>query len=143
MANPIIDLSQDFETSPTLNSSPGYSMLEELVSERPYIREVLVIEDGQIVATYTREDIDDPTTPTDVFSVTKGLISLPIGMLADEGLLTVDTTLGELFPETSIWEDIDDAEYRKSITVSLYFHALPITRTLVLTYLSRFLRFSP
>ena len=116
----MVDLSNDFEIDEAaVRSSPGSRAVKEFaVEEDPTIYSVLVLEGGKVVASYLR----DGTESTDIFqiwSATKGLITLAIGMLVDEGKLTVETTLGEIWDDPLVWEGINEAEFRKSVTVSI------------------------
>jgi len=77
---------------------------------------VLVIKDGEkaLVKTYGVTDIatKEPVGPSTNFrlaSVTKQFTAMAILMLVDEGQLTLQTTLGELFPAAN--------DYAKNITI--------------------------
>ena len=80
---------------------------------------MMVLEDGKVVAKYVREDVDE-NVPYAVNSVTKSWTSLIVGMLIDEGKISLDSTLGSIFTDKQTWEDIPDTEIRKAITVSQY-----------------------
>ena len=78
----------------------------------------MVIENGSIVASYLRDDVD-PNEPVDVQSATKSWMSLLFGTLVDDGLLSLDETLGDIFPEDDAWADVSDGstDFRKEVTV--------------------------
>ena len=54
-----------------------------------------------------------------IFSGTKSWTSLLIGLLVDDGLLSVDQTLGEIFPDDVAWTDVTDGseDFRKNVTI--------------------------
>jgi len=117
-ASSIIDLSKDFEVDDAaVKSSPGSQAIMELCKNLPGIRTFMVLEDGKVVAKYIRDDVDE-NKPFNVQSVTKSWTSLLIGMIIEEGKLSLDTTLGSIFPNESAWELSDEVDFRKSITVS-------------------------
>ena len=78
----------------------------------------MVIENGSIVASYLRDDVD-PEEPARVYSATKSWISFLFGTLVDDGLLSLDETLGDIFPEDDAWADVSDGstDFRKGATV--------------------------
>jgi len=78
----------------------------------------MVIENGSIVSSYLRDDVD-PNETHHVNSVTKGWESLLFGIMVDDGLLSLDTTLGEIFSDDEAWADVTDGstDFRKGITV--------------------------
>ena len=78
----------------------------------------MVIENGSIVASYLRDDVD-PNEPHDVQSVAKSWMSFLFGTLVDDGLLSLDETLGDIFPEDEAWADVSDGstDFRKGATV--------------------------
>ncbi|KAL7518642.1 hypothetical protein ACHAWX_003453 [Stephanocyclus meneghinianus] len=125
----VIDLSRDFQVG-SLNN-PGAKLIEEkIVSKIPQTRRLLVLERGKIVADYTRQDVD----PDEVFilwSAQKSIDSLLFGLAIDFRNLTLDETLGDVFPDDSLWGDDPDAEYKKSITM---FELLTMTSGLVANY---------
>eukprot|EP00984_Skeletonema_dohrnii_P004524 scaffold1600_cov79-Skeletonema_dohrnii-CCMP3373.AAC.4 len=115
----IIDLSQDIpRDEAAISSSPGSKAVQEAAAEDPLFRNVMVIENGSIVSSYHRDDVD-PNETHEVRSVTKSWISLLIGLLMDDGLLSLDTTLGEIFSNDEAWADVTDGstDFRKSVTV--------------------------
>eukprot|EP00804_Cyclotella_cryptica_P018443 CCRYP_004284-RB/>CCRYP_004284-RB protein AED:0.05 eAED:0.05 QI:210/1/1/1/0.75/0.77/9/473/767 len=127
----VIDLSRDFQVGNLEN--PGAKFIEEsIVSEIPQTRRLLVLERGKIVADYSRQDVD----PDEVFilwSAQKSIDSLLFGLAIDFGNLTLDETLGDVFPDEALWVDDADAEYKKSVTM---FELLTMTSGLVANYKS-------
>jgi len=78
----------------------------------------MVIENGTIVSSYVRDDVD-PKEPADVYSVTKGWISFLFGTLVHDGKLSLDETLGDIFPDDDSWASVTDGstDFRKGVTV--------------------------
>lgn len=113
---PILDLSKDFVESLSINQSPSALAIDDVLHASPNVRTFMVIDGGEIVVSYARDDVD-PGEPYEVFSVTKSVTSLLIGILIDENATSVDETLGEIFTNETIWEGVDDADYRKNITI--------------------------
>ena len=116
----IVDLSKDFEVDDAaVKSSPGSQAIMEYGKNKTLIRTIMVLDDGKVVAKYIRDDVDE-NKPHDVMSVTKSWTSLLIGMIIEEGKLSLNTTLGSIFPNESAWELSDEADFRKLITVSCW-----------------------
>jgi len=115
----IIDLSQDIpQDDAAMSSSPGALAIQQAALQDPFTRSAIVIEDGDIVASYYRDDVD-PNEDFPVHSVTKSWTSLLFGIMIDNGLLSLDETLGDIFPSSKAWSDVTDGsiDFRKSITV--------------------------
>jgi len=88
----------------------------ETASSDENIRTALVLEHGKVVASYVRDDVD-PNEPFQCWSTTKSWISLLTGFLVQDGLLTTEETLGEIFPDESYWANVTDADFRKAVTI--------------------------
>ena len=74
----------------------------------------------QVVAKYYRDDPEvDPSEPHQVWSTTKSWTSLLIGLLVDEGKLSVEETLGDIFPDEAAWAEVTDGtvDFRKDVSV--------------------------
>ena len=112
IAAPILDLSKDLVESPFINNSPSALNILEFIKGTPNARTLMVIDDGQVVISYARDDVD-PNEPYQVHSVTKSVTSLLIGVLVDAGDLSVNDTLGQIFTNETIWEGVEDVEFRK------------------------------
>ena len=74
-----------------------------------------LVHGGKIVAEYYRSGRDETDT-AQIWSVTKSWASLLIGTLVKDGLLTRQTTLGEVF-DPGTWKDVDDADAKRLITI--------------------------
>ena len=124
----IVDLSTELQYSESHNASPGaQSLLDAIDSSTDSIRTVMVLERGQIVTSYVRDDIDASDT-YNIYSATKSFMSLLVGMLIDEGSLSLDDTLGDVFNNSTVWENVDKANYTQSNTIE---EMLTMTSSLV------------
>jgi len=127
-SNPIIvDLSKDFEKSNSYNDSPGMDMLNKLATAESNTQIVTVIQNGKIVGEYVRanEDEDRPNQLGPIYSVTKAVSGMLFGILVDQYGTSINTTLGEFFPNETDWIGVDDestvdgepaVDYMKSLT---------------------------
>ena len=115
----IVDLSAELQYSDHHNVSPGAeALLDAIDSSSDNIRTVLVLEHGKIAMSYVRDDIDASDLYS-IYSATKSWMSLIVGMLIDEGSLSLDETLGDVFDgnDSSIWPNVAEAEYMQSVTI--------------------------
>ena len=122
----VVDLSfQSFPSSPLVNMNPGAENMIRMACTIPELRAFLVLEHGHVVAEYTRPDVDS-TVPYKLISTTKSWLNLVIGMIIQDGLLSLDETLGEIFVDEDVWkcshkimeeEEKNLLDFRKSITV--------------------------
>eukprot|EP00751_Fragilariopsis_kerguelensis_P051411 CAMPEP_0171039020 /NCGR_PEP_ID=MMETSP0736-20130129/43667_1 /TAXON_ID=186038 /ORGANISM="Fragilariopsis kerguelensis, Strain L26-C5" /LENGTH=369 /DNA_ID=CAMNT_0011485743 /DNA_START=120 /DNA_END=1227 /DNA_ORIENTATION=+ len=119
-SNPvIIDLSKDFVTSNSFNDSPGMDMVNTLAESWPNTRIVTVIQDGKIVGEYVRDDDVDPTELRPINSVTKAVSGMLFGILVDQYDTSINTTLGEFFPNETDWNLVDNeatVDYMKRLS---------------------------
>ena len=93
----IIDLSGDFEVG-NLDSSGAKKVIIAASGDR-----FLVLEKGKIVVDYTSDNFrDDYLFP--IYSAQKSLDSLAFGLLVDAGLLLLDDTLSDIFPNYLTWK---------------------------------------
>jgi len=53
-----------------------------------------------------------------IFSLSKGVCVLAVGMAVDEGLLTLDTTVGSTFPEFELGEGVAEVTLRDLLTMT-------------------------
>jgi len=115
----IVDLSAELQYSDHHNVSPGAeALIDAIDSSSDNIRTVLVLEHGKIAMSYVRDDIDASGLYS-IYSATKSWMSLIVGMLIDEGSLSLDETLGDVFDsnDSSIWPNVAEAEYMQSVTI--------------------------
>ena len=119
-----VDIATGFQSNEH-KESVGYNMIDGLVSLDEGIRSVIVLEKGEVVMNYSRDDngVSDPFE--EIGAQTKAIISLIMGkLIEDEDYdLTLDTTLGEIFPDDADWTgaswDVENVEERKTISVSI------------------------
>ena len=115
----IIDLSKDLpEDTAAMEFSEGAKAIEQAAIAEPRIRASIVVENGKIVSSYYRKDVT-PNDVSPIFSGTKSWTGLLIGLLVDDGLLSVDQKLGEIFPEDAAWTGVTDGseDFRKNVTI--------------------------
>ena len=109
------DLSVEFDES--LNN-PGAAQIAVTASNFSEIRTALVLEHGTIVADYVREDVD-PTAPFQVWSTTKSWMSLLIGIMVEDNLIDLNETLGEIFTDDAVWNNVNETEraFKQNVTI--------------------------
>ena len=94
-------------------------MVNTLAASYPNTRIVTVIQNGKIVGEYVRDDDVDPTQLRPIYSVTKAVSGMLFGILVDQYATPINTTLGELFPNETDWNLVDDestVDYMKSLS---------------------------
>lgn len=114
----VVDLSKELEVDEVaVSSSPGAMSVNDYAASDAALRAVMVLEDGKVVANYARDDVgDNEVSPAQ--SVTKSWTALMVGMLIDEGKLSLNSTLGSVFTDEYIWDEaMPDADFRKAITI--------------------------
>jgi len=123
----IVDLSTSLVRSGAANSSQGADVIQGVGAWDPFLRIAMVLEHGQIVAEYVREDVD-PTEPFPVWSTTKSWMSLFVGRVIESGGLSLETTLLDVWPnhEDTVWSHLlqaphnlteEDVDFRKNVTI--------------------------
>ena len=120
----VVDLSLDFEVAADNNNSEGAQTVLDMAALNPLIRTVLVLEHGQIVAEYVREDVN-AAIPNQVWSATKSWMSLMVGLMIEQGLVSLEETLGEIFDDPATWEAVSEldnnnssnTEFRRAVTL--------------------------
>ncbi|EJK48248.1 hypothetical protein THAOC_32971, partial [Thalassiosira oceanica] len=114
----VVDLSKELEVDEVaVSSSPGAMSVNDYAASDAALRAVMVLEDGKVVANYARDDVgDNEVYPAQ--SVTKSWTALMVGMLINEGKLSLNSTLGSVFTDEYIWDEaMPDADFRKAITI--------------------------
>ena len=76
----------------------------------------MVLERGKIVTSYVRDGIATSDT-YNIYSATKSFMSLLVGMLIDERSLSLDDTLGDVFTNSTVWDNVEMADYVQSVTI--------------------------
>lgn len=115
----MVDLSQDLiRDTAAMETSPGAVAVAAAASADPLIRSTIVLENGSVVAEYYREGVD-MDNPYQVWSVTKSFMSMLVGILVEEGDLSLDDTLGDIFEDEATWANVpnDTVDFRKNVTI--------------------------
>lgn len=122
----LVDLSKDFEipdpSNPqTLHTNPGARWIENTFSKMPIVRRVTVIENGKLVADF-RNPGCDPDDTYNLWSTTKGIMSMLIGIVIEQTDLTLQDTLAEVFKDNhDAWcrlgNSLDELSYTKSVRI--------------------------
>jgi len=107
-AQAALDLSQPWVLADNYNDN-GLSCRIQPTSSQ--IAGYAVIKDGEIVA----EEMVTGLIPA--WSTTKSWTAMIVGMLVDQGLLSLTDTLGNIFDDEADWDDIVDAEEKQTLTV--------------------------
>src|SRR5665213_1046643 len=80
-------------------ASPPLAHLSAVLAERyPTLRALVLARGTCVLFEYYRKGIDIET-PSPVYSVTKSVLSILIGIAVDEGYLRLDEKLSEIFPQ--------------------------------------------
>ena len=123
----IVDLSKDFECPDpqhehvhrlrSLKANPGARWIESTFGSMPEVKRVTVIEHGKLVADHCNPGVTKNDTHN-LFSTTKGVLSMLIGAVMKRTDLKVSDTLEEIFRNnpnawTCMWGN--ELEYKKSI----------------------------
>jgi CubicO group peptidase (beta-lactamase class C family) len=93
LASPLPSHASDF-------ARDGASEAERLSRNYPSLRALVVVRGDCILSKYYRLDIT-PETRSPVYSVTKSLLSILVGIAIDKGYLRLNEKLGEIFSEAS------------------------------------------
>ena len=131
----IADLSKDFplvdpeQPMQTLKCNPGARWIESHFGKMSEVYRVTVVEDGMLVADYRKEGIG-PNDTFNLFSTTKGIMSMLIGVVIEQTDLTPQDTLEQVFQNNpNAWSrlqnkdkdknknTLEELEYTKSVTI--------------------------
>lgn len=115
-AVPIYDLSKEYPVSDDLNTSPETKDMFAFSGSDPDVDAFVAIECGEIVGEYYDEG-KDKDSQFQLWSMTKTWSGMIVGVMEKAGLISVTETLGDIWPNDTLWEGIDDAEDRKKSTV--------------------------
>ena len=69
-----------------------------------------------------------------IWSCTKSWVSLLVGMVVDDGLLSLDDTLGDVWPDQSVWKDVVDASIKQAVTIDSLLSMTSVRRHLSQTH---------
>jgi CubicO group peptidase (beta-lactamase class C family) len=81
-----------------VSSSPLSKISANIAEQYPSVRALALAQGNRVVFEYYRKDIDTETQ-SPVYSVTKSVLSILVGIAIDEGFLRLDEKLSEVFPE--------------------------------------------
>jgi len=112
----IVDLGEPFEKSQHYNDGSSATALQELALSLPSVRGYIVLKKGQVVAEYYKEGLDK-TSVWPIFSCTKSWTTISIGMMIDEGLLSLNETFFDVWPDEDVWLNVEDSEVKKGMTL--------------------------
>ncbi len=123
----IVDLSEDFPYADqehpmrTLRWNPGARWIYSNFGEISEVYRVTVVEDGKLVADYRKDGVGEDDT-FNLFSTTKGIMSMLIGVVMERTDLTPQDTLEKVFENNpNAWTRLENSpeelEYTKSITI--------------------------
>jgi CubicO group peptidase (beta-lactamase class C family) len=99
------------------------SEAESLGRKYPSLRPLVVARGDCLVYEYYRSDLT-PETRSPIYSVTKSLLSILVGIAIDAGYLRLDEKLGEIFPEaaeSSVDPRVRDVTVRDLLTMTAGF----------------------
>jgi len=112
----ITDLSQSFAQAELYNLNTGAEAIFAFAENEPEIRGLVVLEKGEIVAEYYRDSIERSTL-SPINSCTKSWIGLLFGVMEKNGLISLNETLGDIWPDSNTWKNVDHADYRRSVNI--------------------------
>ena len=112
----IADLSIDWQEGALYNQNKAYCAIQAALSPA-FIRGYIVIQDGLLVAEGYTEG-NEANDKNEVYSVTKAWSTFLIGVLVDQGKLSISETLQDIFDQAADWEGVHQASEKKAITVS-------------------------
>ena len=111
----IVDLSQEWALGTLYNQNKAYCTLQSYLNPVNTIGYV-VIQNGEILAEGYTEGYERNGT-YDAWSVTKSWSSVIIGKMVEQDLLDTAETLNDIFDQEADWENVKQAESKKTITV--------------------------
>ena len=109
------DLSQSWSLGTLYNTNKAYCTIQSAMvptTTRGYV----VIQNGLLVAEgYTPGSAGDGQY--DAWSTTKSWSTFFMGVLVDQGSLTIMETLGDIFKNANDWDGVEEADNKRSIRV--------------------------
>lgn len=111
----IHDLSQPYKKTTAI--FPEADELNNVAWEEFWWNGFIAIECGQIVAEKYDQIVADENTYLPIYSITKTWVAMLFGVMAREGLISINETLYDIWPNETIWEAVDDAEVRQEVTI--------------------------
>lgn len=121
------------QVSPTVRRTPDYALMKRQLQQRlasadlslSAVRTVLVSVDGHTVLSYYADR--QPSDYAHVWSVTKSVMSILVGIAIDEGRLRLDETLAELLPAhaDAMTREIRSVTLRQLLTMTAGLQSRP------------------
>jgi CubicO group peptidase (beta-lactamase class C family) len=118
-------LAPSFPAHAADSARSGASNADSLGRKYPSLRALVVARGDCLVYEYYRSDLA-PETRSRVYSVTKSLLSILVGIAIDAGYLRLDEKLGEIFPEAAespVDPRVRDVTVRDLLTMTSGFDA--------------------
>jgi CubicO group peptidase (beta-lactamase class C family) len=110
-----VDLSTPWAQGSLYNKNKAYCTIQAAMAPC-YTRGYVVIQNGLLVAEgYT--DGNDQNGKYDAYSATKSWSTFFMGVLVDQGELSINDTLNDIFDNDADWEGVGEAAEKKTITV--------------------------
>lgn len=105
-----------YEYAENLNEGPEAAEVLSLAQQEDDINGVMALENGKVVIEYADDDfrVDQQFA---IWSGTKSWIALLFGIMEGDGLISVNETLWDIWPNETIWENVKDSELRKKTTI--------------------------
>lgn len=114
----LLDLSEPYVKADTFPTALGEEMIA-IAEAEPDISAFVALECGKVVAEY-----GDQSLVRHLFSATKSWTGLIFGVMEKEGLISLEETLGDIWPDEELWERVAEkynatgaVEMRKKTTL--------------------------
>lgn len=115
-----LDLSEDFQQSTLYNANAGSDAMIEIAESSSDVRGFMVIEDGEIVAEFYRDYLQDNKGFSQIWSCTKTITSILYGIMEKEGLISMSDRLLDITEgNESFWDGINKGDLRKEQTLAM------------------------
>ena len=113
----LLDLSEDFPLAELYNANTGSDEMKDVLDDSWKVLGFMVIDDGKAVAEHYANGERNQKAFGAIWSCTKSITSLQIGMMEKEGLLSVSDTLLDIQPNDNYWKGIDKKNKRQKLTI--------------------------
>jgi CubicO group peptidase (beta-lactamase class C family) len=111
----IMDLSQPYEKANMTFADAAD--LNAIADDVFWYNGFIALECGQVVAERYDQVVADENTYLHMYSITKSWIGLIFGVMELEGLIRINETLVDIWPDPTIWDKVEDADARKQTTI--------------------------
>ena len=113
----VLDLSEDFPLADLYNANSGSDEMKALLDDSWKVLGFMVIDDGEVVAEHYASGEGGSKGFGPVWSCTKTVTALQVGMMEKEGLVSLSDTLGEIIAKKKSWKGISNKKARKRVTI--------------------------